>query len=573
VIVPDATFVRRLRTRVRASVKASPALRRERKRTKIGWRHRHSWLRALRFLGPVVVVVMVLTGVAPEKAGAVLVLWSALITINRAGQLAELLHAPGPLSVFYFFPTTNDAVFRHQVGLAVRSSLWLGADWLALGLAVAIRSSSSAAWCAAPLFAVAQWAVALAVAATLVRWRPRLPYGLFATVLYLLFFITVRTFDAPSAISNYAGQVLRAFERATPAGWLERAFTGAVQGDALGWCVPLGLGAAAGALLWWHWSARRLTFSLERIFNYDANAPADPAEPRWISADAAPDDYFPQTDEPLPPAEPTAPVDLAAFAGALSHVLDQPAGLALFRRGVLERVVTRLLTLRQRTLVDFLQPQGFGWSRGWLLALALIAGARLLHVVGFSGGWPVTLVFGSVGFFALPLFGGTWLGFNARDAIQARIGLNSFAPVGFWETARLLLTVAALRCLAALPLLLLAIRFGVEAAPLPWSESLGWAIRVLVAVLALQPLWVIVAFSKNSNDSSSRGWFTALLVLALLAGVLLVGAAGVALFALDGIRPALVAGAILLGYNYGALWFYGFAYNRGVFDLVALPPR
>ena len=94
-----------------------------------------------------------------------------------------------------------------------------------------------------------------------------------------------------------------------------------------------------------------------------------------------------------------------------------------------------------------------------------------------------------------------------------------------------------------------------------------------MAVLTVQPLWVIGAFSKNSNDSSARGWFTALLMLALLGGVMLVGAAGVALFAVDGVLPAIVASAVLLIYTYGALLLYGWAYNRGIFDLVAVPRR
>ena len=570
-IAPDSKFVRRLRGRVRATVEASPALRRERKRTKTGWRNRPFTWGALRFLAPVILLVVMLTGAPPARVNAMLVLWSALIVILRAGQLAGLLHAPGSLWLFYHLPVTNDGVLRHQTALAVRSSLWLGADWLAFGIALAIRSPSVAAWCAAPLFACAQWAAALALAATLARWRPFLPYGTFATALSIVFFLTLRTLEMPAVYSGYTGLLLHAFEWGTPAGWLAQGLARAVQGDALGCCVPLGLGAGATALLRWHWSAWRAAFSLERVFDYDSNDLADPASPRWIPAEASPDDHPLQSDEPLPPAEPAPPIDLIALTGALSHALDQPAGLALFRRGVLERAITRALTLRQRVLVDFLQPRGFGWSRGWLIALALILAARLFHSAGLSGALPVVVGLGGVGFFALPLFGGAWIGFNAHGEFQARIGVNSYAPLGFWETARLLLAVAALRTVAAFPLMVLAVRFGVVAEAASWSEALGWAVRALVAVLAVQPIWVIGAFSKNSNDSSARGWFTALLLLALLAGLLVVVPAGIALFAVGELRFALVSGSILLGGTYAALFFYGLAYNRGIFDLVAKP--
>jgi hypothetical protein len=223
VIAPDAKVVRHLRSRVRVVVKASPALRRERKRTRASWRHRQYTWGALRFLIPVVIAIVVLSGDAPERVSGMLVFWSALIVMHRAAQLATLLHAPESLWVFYHLPVTNEAALRHQTHLALRSSLWIGVDWLVFGVALAIRAPSVALWCAAPVFAFAQWATALALAATLVRWRPRLPYPLFATVLYVLFFLVLRTLDV-AAVTGYSGALLRALERGTPAGWLASAF-------------------------------------------------------------------------------------------------------------------------------------------------------------------------------------------------------------------------------------------------------------------------------------------------------------------------------------------------------------
>jgi hypothetical protein len=308
-----------------------------------------------------------------------------------------------------------------------------------------------------------------------------------------------------------------------------------------------------------------------RIFGYESDDAQDAAATRWIPADASPDDLAGPNDEPLPPAEPSAPVDLAALTRTLQQTLEEPAGLALFRGGRLESVITRALTLRQRLLVDFLQPQGFGWTRGWLLALALIVAAHGLRAIGLAGALPIIIALGGVGGFALPLFGGNWLGFSSSNLFQARIGLNSFAPIGFWEIARLLVSCAALRSIAALPLIALAIRAGFASPSPSWVQTADWSLRALILVLAVQPIWIIAGFSKNSNDSSARGWFTLLLVLTLLAGLIVTVPAAVVFFAADKPINALLAGALLLGFTYGGLLFYGVAYNRGIFDLVAAP--
>lgn len=562
-IAPDPHLVRRLRTRVRAAVQASPALRRERKRMRPGWLRRHIAWRSLRFLGPVIVLAAGLNDVPPDRLSALLVLWSALVLLYRAGQLTTAINAPALLWVFFHQPVPNLEAFRHQERPVLRSSCWLFADWFAFGLVVALRSPSFAAWCAVPFLAAAQWAAGLGLAATLVRWRPRLPYAAAATLLSVVFFLAVRTFEAPAVFVGYNAPFLRAFTLATPAGWIAQAHARLLAGELVGWLGLPALGAAAIWLLRWQRAALRDAFSLERVFHYDSHAPAAGETARWISADAAPHDAPPDNDEPLEPARSPTPVSSAALSAALHHALVQPDGLALFNRGFLERTITRLLSARQRVLVDFLQPRGFGWTRGWLLALALIVVARLLQTAGASGALPALIALIAAGLFALPLFGGTWHGFDAPG------GLHSNAPLGFGETARLLLAVSALRTAAALPLILLAARFALTDTPLPWGDAFAGMVRMCVAVLALQPFWVMCAFSKNSNDSSARWWFTALLVLGLVGGLILVGTIGAILFAVEEMSPALISSAVLLGATHAGLLSYGWAYNRGIFDLIA----
>ncbi len=575
-IAPDPKLVRRLRGKVRIAVKASALLRRDNQHAVAARRAQGQarfvgrWLNVLARAGVTGGIVgATLGGFDPAAGSALLLLWTACITLLNAGKINELFSSVRALGVFYCLPAGNAEVFQHQASVLLRSSLWLGGDWLAFGLALA-APGGKAAWLVAPAFAVAQWTVSLGLAGLLTRWRRVRQWGsvvVFGTGLVVwVLILTTRGSENFLQLWHKLEPVRQAFRQLTPAGWLATAQANVLAGNLSGWLVALAVGGGGAALLWVGARKLRADFSLERIFGYGQHNETDPL--RWIGAEEDPDA---PAEEPLLPVEPLRPVDLPALREKLRDLLDAPPGLALFRRGWLESVATRALPERQRMLVDFLQPGGLRSVGGWKTALVLMAIAQAARRAGLDPANAAMLTAFALGCFLLPTFGGYWTGLANRVAPQGSIGFSAFFPVGLGEVARVLLTVNAVRAVAALPLLVLAMRFGFTATPLPWAEALGFALRTVVIVLALQPVWAVVAFSKCSNDSSAPGWLAKLLLLALVIGILTLPVFGVAMFFVQSGGKALVCAAALLGFSHGLLALYGWAWGRNFFDLVARP--
>lgn len=562
-ITPERKFVRRLRRALRVRLRANPTWRREWKQRRLRWwKRRYGW-EALRGFVPLVVFFLAAQSPADAWLAGALTLWTTSLTLVRAGQIANLLHAPAVLATLFQMPVPNEAVFRHHERIVLRSSWWLALDWFAFGGGRAIATSSPALACAIPLLVFTQWAAALGIAMTLVRWRPSVPYGFGPLILNVFLFISVQNSMSGRAPSGFVLNIYRFFTQTTPGGWVVRAFIDAGRGGATGWGLLVGGAVLSGWLLVIQRRGLREAFSLERIFGYDTEPPS--AVPGWTATE--PGATRTTREVPLAPPQPVLRIDRPELRRKIDDALSRPAGMALFRRGFLERQITRLLPERQRLLADFLQPRGLSWTRGWLIALGLIVVAHLsLRLQAL----PVFPVIGLVAaaLAGLPLFGNHWIGFESATPLPMRIGLNSYYPMGFWEIAKLILTISWLRCVVAFPLILLAARFGLPGPEMSWVQAAAQAVRIEIILVAAQPGWVVLVFSKNTNDTSARPGlvlvFAAFILIAILAGV----TAGVVLFAADTLESVLYATAVLLAIGYGGLAIYGWLYNGRWFDLV-----
>lgn len=560
-IVPDQRFVRRLR----AQVRATPEFKAERRRIRLPWYRRQLAWGAMRFVIPLAILIAGFGGASLKELSGVLVMWTFLVTFFRAQVVVNALRLPQPLVIFYQLPLSNTAVFRHQAQLVLRGSVWLGLDWLAFALGSALHDGVAATWLVAPILGLTQWAASLAVALTLVRWNPRLPYGSIASLLWFALWIGLQMAKV-SAVAAVIVPLRNAFERFTPGGWIVQAGADAASGGTLGWLALIGIGLVAAWLIRSGVDALHGRFSLEPIFGYDET---DPVVRQWTQAEPSRLTGQPADEAPLPSAEPPAPVDLPALRERLREELDQPAGLAFYQRGFVERLIARRLTYRQRVLVDFMRPGALGWTRRWLIGLGGIVLAHLLLIAGVSGALPgVLATLGVLG--TVPVLGGSWPGLTIVGLRQSSISLHSLLPLGFWELAGARLLISALRCFLALPLFFLLVAFGFTATPLPGGDALAWAVRALIMLLALQPAWVLLPFSRNTNDASSRWWFTLAMILALL-GLLVLLIFFIASAGQPGLAIQLVAGAALLAAPHGVLALYGLAYNRGIFDVIGKP--
>lgn len=550
-ITPDRRLVKQWRAHVRRLVRASPEMTRARRRVTKRWTRHLNWA-ALRWIVPPVAFGGGYAGDALfEALLGIAMLWSLCVLCNRAQQWATALHAPEFSWFFYILPLDNDSVFAHQRSLLLRSSVWLGIDWFAGIAGWALRTHDPALWILAVAVAAAQWAWGLAAALWLVRFWPRLPYALGATACWLLLFFSARM---PEAIVQ---PLLHFVSMATPAGWVTAGLRLAIAGDPTGWAIIAGLGVAGIALFRFALRDAGKKFSLERIFDYgDLGASVPRAVPEH------------DLDARTPAAKaPTSSITPDSVRDQLGHYLRKPAGSHLLTHGQLGAAVVRCLSGRQKILADFFQPDGATrWSRGWLIALGGVVVARLLQLAGLHPSVAVALYLLSL-LFVLPLFGGDWPGFRGMLLFQQQVGMHSLLPIGFWEATRLILFTNLLRVLAAWPLLLIAVRYGVSAVPLDIASSLDWSFRAILVIVAIQPIWIVGRFSSSSNDTSSRWWFTALLLGAIGLGLILLVTGGVALFAAGPI-PAYTVGLGLIAFTHLALAGYAWFYHRGIFDLV-----
>lgn len=559
-IVPHRPWVRQMRRRVRARVQADPVLRRERSRAPPIWRRQLS-MGHLRWIVPLIAF-----GVAfaapPQRLFDMALLWTTCITFGRAQRWAEALHSPANLAVFYALPVTNAAVFDHQRAMMLRGSIWLAADWLGLGLGWAVHAGRAELAGFALLLAIAQGGVAAALTVWAVGRWPHAPYPLGVLGSWILFFVCAQFYENGSSYRAFVAPLVNFLAMATPAGWLSGVGRAGLEGAGWSWAVVIAAGIAAFWILRLEFAAQRAKFSLESVI-VDPDAVFDSDETR--ETDDASDRSW--NDEAAAPG--SAPVDPIPARNRWRELSDEPPGLGFFSQGWLGRWIARRLSLRQRVIADFLQARGaFNWSKMWLLALLMIAFSHLLAVVDALW-WSGVLSGGALAFFAVPLFGGNWPGLAGAAVFHARIGMQSLVPVGFWEVARLMLRTNALRILAAFPLLVLASRHGFTADAVPWGTAFDYSVRGTIALLALQPLWVVIGISRTTNDTSSRTWFKIVAILTVVLGVFFLMAAGGVLFGASRFSTVALAAAALLVATHAALAFYGWSYRRGIFDLVA----
>jgi hypothetical protein len=166
--------------------------------------------------------------------------------------------------------------------------------------------------------------------------------------------------------------------------------------------------------------------------------------------------------------------------------------------------------------------------------------------------------------------GGIWQGFTGAGTFQYSTGRHAHLPVGYWESSWLMLQVNFVRLVAGGPLLFLVVAVTFTPKPLPWAEAWAYTWRVFLVLLAIQPVWCMVAFSRSTNDTSSRWWFSALLFFGMLGGLFTLVVGAVAMFGLSETGPALALGGVLIG-CFLLLWLgYGLAHRFGVFDLMKL---
>jgi hypothetical protein len=563
---PDKKQVRHWRALVRKRIALDTTLRADRKRAP-----RRSWEQGVprfaRLLPAGALTALAFSSTPLETANLYLTGWLCVLTLFRAARLQTAQATPA-LLIFFQLPATNPRVALEIWRSTVASVGWTVFDCMVFGItSIQALQLPAAGWTVAALWAVAHGIVSLAFALLLVRAFPRAPYPLAAAVGSIALFVSAHVLDAdPAAFAAFGKPLLGGLAAITPAGWLQNGYADALRGNAVAWLVFAAVTGGAIAVVRVFGRRWRARFSLENMSGYTADAVPAPAETDLVaSGDGACDPALDVTAAPFQsPAEKT---ELRAkVKTALAVACEAPAGARLAAGGLPARLAVRGLSLRLRHVADFLQPAGGPGPRRLLLASAVIliaAAAQRFLPSEFSGAIPFIVACA----LALPAVGGSWGGLAAVTVGTTQVGMHATMPIRFVEIARVYLVTNLVRCACGFPVVFVGAVLLVFDGVAFWREAVLCAAKIVVAVFALQPIWLIVTISRSTNDSSVRRFSGALVCLGVLGEIVLMFGWLLALALIEDEIVALALGAAMIAVNLVALAVYGWMYARGKFDL------
>lgn len=543
-------FERGLRRRIRAEVRASAALREEYKHIQ---RRRRWWNLQIspgfyRLIFWLLVVNSFSRGpLAIEQMLTFIWLWAMGAAFWHTGRLQSALYFAAELNLFQHLPISDDAIFHAQWRKFLRGMIWPTLDFGVLYGVLAYRLG--AGWQSPVIglgFGSLQGLFVVGIATSLLGFgfRNRLPIisMLFYTSGIGVLFFGGRMPEAAVWLSAAAYWI-------PPAGWIHYA---------LGLTVSHGVGSdwipslLAGTVLAGYPIARRRLHRgyklseavFARAFQFTATGEA--ASLRLA-------EYGEQFAQPAQDA--SASVKARAFCDQLDWR----------KAGLVERIVSSVLTERERTIAEFLTAANPGWTKSFR-TLGLLGGVLLIAASVF----PMQFVSsaGIISFVAVFLLMGgggnrTWRGFGPSATVGLPPPCYAFYPLSFSELHRTVMKITLARYLLFLPFLTVAV--VLFAIPLKLKTELTFlqGLKIVLVGIAAQPILAIIPFSASTNDSD-RFRFA---IPALIYGLLTIGCGAVFVLVQDLLISTSV-GVVVAFFCWFAPSFYGRRFNQTKFDLL-----
>lgn len=543
-------FEKRLRRVVRDEIGHSPVLKAEYKRHRVPWSSKNisPWGGAL----VTAYLVLMLFGkfAAPqgeiELGLAVISLWATGTAFRYAQKWFQHFYASDDLVVFSLLPLSDEMIFRVQWRQFLFNSLYLlGGYGFLYGVAWFMAETPPLELALVIPAALLQASTVLALGLSIAAWVP-LPFPLGPIAGLLRTAALVLLFSAP-LLGPSSSQVYKAIFALSPNGWVNfLLLESATSRDltTLLLLVPIAIVLYASVYAW-----HRLR-SLYTLANFE---------------------FFPASSAMKAEADELEAADFARRGPTEIHdnIIE-----GSFLKSIpwesfswFERTFSRFLTPRERTLIEFLVGETPGWSKSakWVLTLlgftmaAVWAFGKSTGYVVFIGGY---LLLASV----TSMLGSSWRGFSQLPSAGSFIPAYSAAPVSFGELARLLLKFNLARLLLAAPVLAGFTIFSGWCVDYGIAESALLAGKILLLLVAVQPLLILMPISKSTNDVARMKlvWFFLLFPLAALvaAGAVVFFTASTLFWLVISYASAFLA-AILFFLT------YRWAYRTGKFDLIA----
>ncbi|HTA29958.1 MAG TPA: hypothetical protein VK731_05715, partial [Candidatus Cybelea sp.] len=469
------SFEKAARKRVRAEVFASLPLREEYRLARAAARGRPSvppWVYRLLFMGFLVMLAVVSKVITVQYVVAVMLLWTLGTTFYQASHFYTALYDDDGLIVFDYLPISDSDIFSLQWRRFLRGSWWPMVDF-AVAYTV-LLFHAGVGWQAVTdglAFGVVQWVFIMAMAVGLVAFvRP----GHFTTLALPFQLAALVLLAAGYSLSSVCTWLEGAAWCVPPLGWILQSLGVAESSGALRGLLPALMSSVVLALSPIAYQRVRRAFLL--------------SEPRHTSDGRIP--------EVLEFGERLAksPEEARAAIGRRQFL----AGLDWQNAGLVERLFSRLLSARERTVAEFMLAANPGWTlrfrRMWPLLLLALGTPWL-----FRHGWLQNdeMLLPVWGLVSMTTIIRTAPGFGLPPGSGLRSPFYANYPIDFWELARVVLkmNIAVTSFVMFFFVVVYAASGGFHAAAI--EGGLKW---IAVAAIA-QPLFVIAAISPRTNDA------------------------------------------------------------------------
>ncbi len=562
-------FQKRLERLVKAEVKRSPALRKQRRQApkRRDQRAVAGVFRGLISLGAWTLVFSSTMSTGHLLTGlAALALWNLAWVLIRAGTLRATFYGDAQIMVLLAYPISDEALWKWQAQKYFRRSLFTLVDQI-LGLAaiaLALKFNGRQ-WLAVLPLAVLSWAAVQSLAALCVT---RLPAGVYTVPAA---FMTVGVVFLVYGIRLFGSEALEMLDRAGPTlvTYLPTGWPIAVLGlldRSESWVAAILL-VPTGLTLWtWPDSWRRLRAAF-RFFEHVRPVPSDvlpPGEPEAAGKT--------ETEERQPGEQTRARVG----PSEIEEVILTRRFLAVAawdQSGAVERWLWRWLTPRERALCDFAHPAGLRITKPWLKIFRNLA-------IGLAAGYVAGRVKSETDFMV-------WIATGVVTGIQALASLNSGRTfravlvggeaipihatlgIGFRETARLSTKCAVAQ---APGFFVLTLAWGMLIALLGgWSPAAAIVTAFKMAGLSCAAKWLLVVFrfsggSSDTKEIRPRNIGPMFIIVGMAIFFLLAGGAAVVV---PDVFGGWVCWVLAVADAYLLLRFYGWWFNRNKFDLAS----
>ncbi|MCY3018610.1 MAG: hypothetical protein NTW87_06210 [Planctomycetota bacterium] len=491
---------------------------------------------------------------------------------TRAAALLHDIRFSHDLLVFAHLPMSDAEFLRMRLMRAFRSSLWVLSAFLlayiGLGAAAGVGAPGHLRThmvLFAALLALVQWATVVALAAVVAGYRPGWWSGWIGFGLNCAAFLGAAFPPLLKNVTQLPWQAVLVL----PGGWPAAAFQRGLllqERDMLWLAAPplLLLLFVPGALrrLRQFYVLRELSVSAQgRTTTIMAVDPRtlQPADPR----DAARHYDFVRAHSGAVPAEDLWAAEKEVLSGRFLGPLDWR------KLPVLERMIAACLTVRERTVLEFLCRDWPGWTAAWrnltlIMALVLVA----LHAAPALAFW-VALFGGLYGLSSgsLTPTGAAFPGLRSLPCSGKFIPLHALYPLSFGGLSRVLLSVAMFRTLALLPCAVLCGAATAWIMHRPPAQGAELATKAVALLLAAQPGLVAFLLFRGTSYAEQITLRSIPWQVSLLAWGASLIVAGLVMVMYSGMPAALaaIAAALLTG----LFWLWSrYLYENGRADLV-----